>query len=220
MINWNLCDTVLLDMDGTLLDLNFDNYFWCEFVPLQYAIKNKFSLAKAKQNLYPKFKQMEGQLEWYCLDYWSQVLELNIIALKAEIVELITLLPYVIQFLNTLKKAKKRVILVTNAHPDSLNLKMEKTCLQPFFDAMICSHHFGVAKENPAFWPILQQQQGFDKQRTLMIDDTLAVLDAAKAFGIAYLITISKPDSQKPVKTVENYRAIENFRELITPQLI
>ena len=26
-------DTVLLDMDGTLLDLAFDNYFWQKLVP-------------------------------------------------------------------------------------------------------------------------------------------------------------------------------------------
>ena len=37
MINWKNIDTVLLDMDGTLLDLHFDNHFWQTFVPLRYA---------------------------------------------------------------------------------------------------------------------------------------------------------------------------------------
>ncbi len=215
MINWNLCDTVLLDMDGTLLDLNFDNHFWCEFVPLKYAERNKLSLMKAKQILQPKFKQMEGKLEWYCLDYWTQVLELDIAGLKTEIAELITVLPHVVEFLERLKDAKKQVFLVTNAHQDSLNLKMEKTCLQPFFDAIICSHNFGAAKENLAFWTQLQQQYSFDKQRTLMIDDSLAVLDTAKRFGITYLITISKPDSKKPVKMDTYYPAIKDFSELL-----
>ncbi|HBT55971.1 MAG TPA: haloacid dehalogenase, partial [Pseudomonas sp.] len=33
MLNWNAIDTVLLDMDGTLLDLHFDNHFWLEHMP-------------------------------------------------------------------------------------------------------------------------------------------------------------------------------------------
>ena len=214
MINWNICDTVLLDMDGTLLDLNFDNHFWQEFVPLKYAEKNKLSLSDANKILQPKFKQMEGKLEWYCLDYWTQALALNIVELKVEIAELIAVLPHVIEFLEHLKTMKKQVFLVTNAHRDSLNLKMEKTCLQPFFNDIISSHDFGFAKENPLFWTSLQQQYPFDKQRTLMIDDSLAVLDAAKQFGIAYLIAVSKPDTQKPVKVVDNYYAIEDFRQL------
>ncbi|MCP4043692.1 MAG: haloacid dehalogenase, partial [Gammaproteobacteria bacterium] len=35
VINWNSIHTVLLDMDGTLLDLHFDNQFWLEHVPLR-----------------------------------------------------------------------------------------------------------------------------------------------------------------------------------------
>ncbi len=36
MIDWDNIDTVLLDMDGTLLDLGFDNWFWQPHVPEQY----------------------------------------------------------------------------------------------------------------------------------------------------------------------------------------
>ena len=72
MIDWKKIDTVLLDMDGTLLDLNFDNHFWKEFVPLKYAEQKGISTVSAKQQLEPQFKSMEGKLEWYCLDYWSQ----------------------------------------------------------------------------------------------------------------------------------------------------
>ena len=34
IIDWTRIDTILLDMDGTLLDLGFDNFFWREHVPL------------------------------------------------------------------------------------------------------------------------------------------------------------------------------------------
>ncbi len=215
MINWKNCDTVLLDMDGTLLDLNFDNHFWHEFVPRKYAEKNALSVDEAKRKLMPQFKQMEGRLEWYCLDYWTDALELDIVGLKVEIAGLISVLPHVVDFLEALKRAQKRVLLVTNAHRGSLDLKMEKTCLQPFFDAIISSHDFGAAKENALFWEHLQEAQHFDREKTLMVDDSLAVLNAAREFGIGYLVTISQPDSKKPAREIEDYPAINDFRELM-----
>jgi putative hydrolase of the HAD superfamily len=154
MLNWNSINTVLLDMDGTLLDLNFDNHFWLEFVPQRYALLHKISTMEAKNKLQPLFKSMEGKLEWYCLDYWSEQLQLDIAGLKAEIAELISILPHVSDFLSSLRESDKHVYLVTNAHPDSLSLKMEQTCLKPFFDNIICSHHYGYAKENQQFTPI------------------------------------------------------------------
>jgi 5'-nucleotidase len=215
MIDWNKINTVLLDMDGTLLDLNFDNHFWQEFVPLQYAQKHGYTVADAKTILAPQFKKMEGQLEWYCLDYWSRALQLDITGLKMEIAGLIAVLPHVVEFLEAIRQSSRTVLLVTNAHRNSLGLKMDKTCLNRFFDALISSHDFGVAKEHAAFWPFLQQQHPFDKQRTLLVDDSLAVLNAARQFGLTQLVTISKPDSQQPVRLVQGYPAIEDFRALM-----
>lgn len=215
MIDWEKIDTVLLDMDGTLLDLNFDNHFWKEFVPLKFAKKQGLSIEVAKQQLEPRFKSMEGKLEWYCLDYWSGVLELDIAGLKAEISGLISVLPHVTEFLEKIHQSPKKVYLVTNAHRDSLDLKMEKTCLQAFFDGIISSHDLGFPKEHADFWRLLQQQQGFEKQTTLMIDDSLAVLDSARQFGIAYLISVSRPDTRLPKKEITGYPAIEDFRELM-----
>jgi putative hydrolase of the HAD superfamily len=215
MIDWKKIDTVLLDMDGTLLDLNFDNHFWKEFVPLKYAQLHGLSLSEAKQQLVPRFKSMEGQLEWYCLDYWSEALQLDIIGLKAEISGLIAVLPHVIEFLEKIKQSPKKVLLVTNAHRDSLDLKMEKTCLRPFFDDIICSHDLGVPKEHLDFWRLLQEQHVFEPQNTLLVDDNLDVLGSAQRFGLGYLISVNKPDSRQPKKQITDYPAIEDFRELM-----
>jgi len=214
MIDWKKVDTVLLDMDGTLLDLNFDNHFWKEFVPLKFAEKQGLSIEAAKQQLEPQFKSMEGKLEWYCLDYWSNVLELDIAGLKAEISGLIAVLPHVAEFLEKVHHSPKKVYLVTNAHRSSLALKMEKTCLHEFFDQIISSHDLGFPKEHADFWRLLQQRVPFDKQTTLLIDDSLAVLNSARQFGIAHLISVSKPDTKLPKKQITDYPAIEDFREL------
>ncbi len=215
MIEWEKIDTVLLDMDGTLLDLNFDNHFWLEFVPTRYAEINNLSLEQAKEILQPQFKAMEGKLEWYCLDYWSDALKLDIAGLKAEISGLIAILPHVIDFLEVVKKSPRKVMLVTNAHRDSLDLKMEKTCLQPFFDQIISSHDYGASKEQQAFWVQLNQHHTFDKQRTLLVDDSLAVLNSARVYGIEQLISVSRPDSQQAKREIDEFLAIEDFRELM-----
>ncbi|WP_394752978.1 GMP/IMP nucleotidase [Crenothrix sp.] len=215
MIDWKQIDTVLLDMDGTLLDLNFDNYFWKEFVPLKFAEQRGLSIEIAKQQLQPRFKSMEGQLEWYCLDYWSNALQLDIAALKTEISELIAVLPHVLEFLEKLKLSSRKVVLVTNAHRDSLSLKMQKTALQHYFDDIISSHDVGLPKEHQGFWQALQTMQVFENHNTVLIDDSLAVLHSAKQFGIMHLVSISKPDSQLPSREITDYHAIEDFRALM-----
>jgi 5'-nucleotidase len=171
MIDWKEVKTVLLDMDGTLLDLRFDNHFWKEFVPLKFAEKEGLSVEHAKAHLVPRFKSKEGTLDWYCLDYWSDSLQLDIAGLKAELAELIAVLPHVNEFLEKIKQSSQRVLLVTNAHRDSLDLKMEKTGLQPYFNDLVSSHDFGLPKEHADFWHHLQRKHPFEKHNTLLIDD-------------------------------------------------
>lgn len=215
MLDWSNIETVLLDMDGTLLDLNFDNHFWQEFVPLRFAELHGLTIDAAKRQLQPRFKAMEGKLEWYCLDFWSAELALDIAGLKQELAGLIAVHPHVTEFLDAVRNSGKRLLLVTNAHRDSLSLKMEKTCLQQFFDEIISSHDFGFAKEQQAFWQTLQDKHVFEKHRTLLVDDSLAVLRAAQQFGLAHLVSISKPDSRQPVKPVAEFAAVEDFRALM-----
>ncbi|MGR9100721.1 MAG: GMP/IMP nucleotidase [Gammaproteobacteria bacterium] len=215
MIKWENIETVMLDMDGTLLDLNFDNHFWQEFVPSRFALLNDMSLEESKGKLKPLFKSMEGKLEWYCLDYWSRVLALDIAGLKEEISGLISVLPHVTEFLEAMKNSNHRVLLVTNAHARSLGIKMEKTCLHRFFDGVISSHELGYPKEHPEFWKRLQGIEPFRKESTLLVDDSLAVLIAARDFGIRHLVTVSKPDSRQVARKISDFPAIEDFREIM-----
>jgi putative hydrolase of the HAD superfamily len=217
MIAWENIDSVFLDMDGTLLDLNFDNHFWQEFVPARYAELNGLGLDEAKTLLAPCFRAMEGRLEWYCLDYWSEQLALDIPAMKQEIAGLIGVLPHVVEFLDAVRLAGKRLVLVTNAHRASLGLKMEKTRLQSFFDAIISSHDLGHPKESQEFWRGLVTVEPFALDRTLLADDSLPVLRAARAFGVRHVVAIRKHDSTKPARDIHEFPAIEDFREIMPP---
>lgn len=212
---WPDIDTVFLDMDGTLLDLHFDNHFWLEHVPLRYAEKNALSVDDAKQALYPRFRAKEGTMDWYCIDYWSRELALDIGALKRELEHLIQVHPHVAEFLQALRQAGKRIALLTNAHQRVLELKMATTGLDQHFDHLICAHAFRYPKEDPHFWPRLAREDPFDPNRTLFVDDSLAVLAAARDYGIRYLRAVTRPDSRAAPKQVEGFVALESFRELM-----
>jgi 5'-nucleotidase len=214
MINWDLIDTVMLDMDGTLLDLHFDNYFWLDHLPQRYAQIHHVDLATAHKKLQADIRQYEGTLQWYCLEFWSNALAVDIANLKAEIKHKIQIRPHVGEFLQRLRACGKKVLLVTNAHPQSLSLKLQVTQIDQWLDVIISSHEFNEPKESQKFWHELQAREQFDPQRTLFIDDTARILDSAKTFGIKHLLGIHQPDSQQ-TRRMEQYPAIHHFDEIM-----
>ena len=215
MVPWQKIHSVFLDMDGTLLDLHFDNHFWREHVPLRYAELHGLDIEAAKSELVPKFRSKEGTMDWYCVDYWSRELGLDIAFLKQEINHLIAVHDHVIDFLRRTREVGKRVVLLTNAHSRSLDLKMQVTGLGEAFDALVCAHDIGFPKEDQRFWSLLGRQEAFAKSSTLFIDDSLAVLRAARAFGIAYLLTVRRPDSKSPARDPDEFPAIDGFDEIM-----
>ncbi|POA20656.1 GMP/IMP nucleotidase [Pseudomonas sp. FW300-N1A1] len=212
---WRDIDTVLLDMDGTLLDLHYDNHFWMEHLPQRYAELHGVSRAMAELELQPLFERNAGQLQWYCLDFWSSELKIPVRELKLETAHLIALRPDADTFLAAIKQAGKRVILITNAHRDSLSLKLERIELTPYFERLISSHDYGFPKENPQFWDALHADIGFDPARSLFIDDTLPILRSAREFGVAHLLAVRVPDSRKAPKDTAEFAAVGDYRVLI-----
>lgn len=215
MFDWQSIDTVLLDMDGTLLDLHFDTFFWLEYLPLRYAQIHSMETEEARQWLHERIIQQQGSLNWYCLDYWTQELNVPVAELKKEVADKIAFRPHVHGFLASLKLQGIRSVIVTNAHQDSLMLKIEKTGLNKLVDDVICSHDFSMAKETSGFWDKLKEVEPFDKERTLLIDDSFAVLNSAREYGIRYLLSIFQPDSQQPKREITDFAAIEHFNEII-----
>lgn len=215
MLDWEQIQTVLLDMDGTLLDLHFDNYFWREHVPQRFAEKHQISVEHAKDSLFPKFRDKEGTMEWYCVDYWSDTLDLDIAQLKAEVDHLIAIHPYVLEFLGQVRAAGKTLALVTNAHQKSLMLKLERTALHDHLDHVICAHDFGMPKESPGFWDSLQTRLPFDTNTSLLIDDSLPVLRSARDYGIRWLLAVRNPDSKTPPRDIEEFEAIDSFSQIL-----
>jgi len=215
IFDWQEIDTVLLDMDGTLLDLHFDNYFWLEYLPQQYALKKDIPVSEAKQQLTKHYQDIEGTMNWYCLDYWDKQLDMDIAFLKHHVSHLIQYHPHTEDFLDQLKSMGKNRILVANAHPKSLALKLEKTNLSDHLEQIISSHELGFAKEENQFWQQLQLQTQFNPEKTLLVEDNIRILHCAKHFGVKHLLAILQPDSQLEKRIVNDFPAIHHFGEII-----
>ena len=209
------CETLMLDMDGTILDLAFDNYIWLDLVPRRYAAANNMSFEQAREELLARYRAVQGDLEWYCLDHWNDRLGIDVVKIHHDVTYRIGYLPGALNFLRTVAGQDKRVLLVTNSHPDTLHLKDAVTGLADYFDGVYSSHAYGHPKESQAFWKALQEDVDFDVETTLFVDDSQPVLHSAREYGVRMLVTVTRPDTSGPVRRGSEFRGVEGVRDLL-----
>jgi len=210
-IDWQQIETVFLDMDGTLLDLHFDNHFWTQFVPARYGEKHGIPAQQAFDQIFPHMLSKRGSLDWYDVHYWSDYLKMDVLEMKYAAAERIQVRPGAIEFLQALGRAQKKIVLATNAHSDTLNIKFGRSGIGPYFDFIATSHQLGVAKEDIQYWQRLQKIISFNEASSVFIDDNENVLEAAKTFGIGHLLTIEQPDLQQGPQAENGFEAITDF---------
>jgi len=208
-------ETLLLDLDGTLLDLEYDNRFWYDVIPAAYAERHGMQTDRARVELAPRFRAVERTLPWYSIEYWSEQLALDVAALKRTTAGSVRWLPGAREFLDAQRVAGRRLVLATNAHPVTLEIKDDAVGIGPYFDRMYSSHVFGAPKEDPRFWQGIFAAERIDPASTLFIDDSLVVLAAAKAAGIRHLLAVSRPDSTRPAREMPGFTTIETIADLL-----
>ncbi len=212
---WEAIDTVLLDMDGTLLDLYFDWHFWMDYLPHLVAEREKMPLAEAKEKVRTAIEAKQGTLAWYCTDYWSSVFKLPVAQHKHDLRHLIRPHPGVEAFLQRLRARHKRLVLVTNAHRDSLALKLEQTALGPYFDAIVCAHDYGMPKEDARIWAAIRHDVDYDPTCTLLIDDNIRALQTAQQYGIRYLLAACHVSPHMPPVDPQGFPCFHRFDEIM-----
>ncbi len=217
-LDWNRIDTVLCDMDGTILDLGFDNYFWLEVVPREWGARRGLTLEQAQAELFPIFAHHRGSLDWYCLDFWTRKLGLNLRELKQQCASRIGYLPGVKDILLKLRESGLQLVLVTNAHPDSLDVKHQHTGLLEHFHSAHSTHSFGAPKEQPHFWDSFAEHTKIDLSRALLIDDTESVLQGALDGGVGQVLAVRKPSTLHPEREPgSDFIELPSMAELILP---
>jgi putative hydrolase of the HAD superfamily len=199
---WREVETVCLDMDGTVLDLSFDNMFWLDALPRRWGAARGLDAPTSIARLKARFDAKRGTLDWYCIDHWSEELDFDIAALKFELRDQIRYLPGAIGFLDHVRASGTRILLTTNAHPISLSIKKEQAGLDRHFDELISSHEFGVPKESPEFWTRLARAHGVHAATALFVDDSATVLAAARDAGVRWVYQVLQPDSTLPAHAV------------------
>ncbi|TNC80314.1 MAG: GMP/IMP nucleotidase [Oleiphilus sp.] len=215
MINWNNIDTVFLDMDGTLLDLHYDNYFWLTHLPQRLAELKSIERSEAEKRLHSMFERHHGSLNWYCLDFWADSLDIDLMALKHEVAGKIGYRPNAENFLAALHANDYRVVLVTNAHQDSIAIKFQYTDLEKYLHDIVCSHDYRSPKEDQHFWQAFHQDKPFRHKSTVFIDDNLAVLSAARKAGLQHLFAIASPDSRKAALETSEFPLLHDFADVL-----
>jgi putative hydrolase of the HAD superfamily len=214
-MDWTAIETVLLDMDGTLLDKAFDDHFYLEALPQRYAAASGMTVDAARERLITLYRAVEGQLHWTDLDYWTCKLELDVPAIKDSLRYRIAPHPDSLDFLGFLRARKIPAHLVTNAHPKTLAIKMEKTGLDAHLARMVTAFDVGCLKSEVAYWVKSEALLGFDPATTLYVDDDETALASAERHGIRHLYHRSLSSSALPPQASAKYRSIESFHALM-----
>ena len=213
--DWKRIDTVCLDMDGTVLDLRFDNLFWLEALPRAWGESRGLTQQAAWAELEPRFDARRGTLEWYCIDHWSEELGFDVAGLKRRMSGHIRYLPGALRFLDAVRATGRRLLLTTNAHPISLDIKNRQTALADHFDELVSSHGYGAPKESPVFWSRLREWHHVELEKALFVDDSPAVLRAAREAGIGWPYQLIQPDSTlPPVSPAADFHGVRSLSEL------
>ena len=182
-------ENILIDMDGVLLDTAYDNHFWQEHIPTRYAELKSMNIDQAIKITHSLFHYKKGYKDWYDLDYWSNMLGLDIEQekLSANMIDKIKLKKGAIDFLEKYHK-EKNLFLVTNAHRKTLNIKMKKFPLIKYFKKIICSHELKYVKEEIPFWFILRNKLGVDYDKSVLIEDTIDNVKSAYHAGLKSIL--------------------------------
>lgn len=212
--DWSAIDTVLLDLDGTLLDQAYDNHIWRDLIPQRFAVRRGLDLHAAYAEIARLFEGRSGTLDWYDIEYWSRTLGVDVGELHREVRSHVAWLPGAREFLARVRAMNKRLVLLTNSHPVALAVKHEQTGVLDHLDAAASSQEFGAPKEDPRFWRAAQERFGFDPARSLFADDNSKMLEAARNAGIRWVYGVRHWDTKGSRREHGNIPAVDGVIDL------
>src|SRR5690606_9356708 len=177
--------------------------------------RRNITVDAAVAELTARYARVAGSLPWYCVDHWTRELGLDIAGLKRSHRHLIRYLPGAEAFLASARARGKEVVIVTNAHRETIAVKREQTRIDRLVDGLVSSHDLAAPKERLEFWTALRERRSFDPERTVLLEDSLSVLTAARAYGVRHTIAIRQPDSRRPPREIPEFPSVHGVAELV-----
>lgn len=210
---------VLFDLDGILLSPQFDNDFWQQIIPQAYAKLHSLTLEQAKSLVSTYEAAVYGTLDYYSIDYWHNLLGLNILGLSQQYAHLIKLNKHAEKFLFYLNNLEKRpkCYLISNEHPSILNYKLQLTGLDCFFDGVTSSHALGLPKQANKFWPKYFELLNIDPRLSILLDANYDVIKTVCDVGLDVISTNSTSNDRK--YNHQKLQYIDNLAELMPQNL-
>lgn len=142
---------ISFDLDGTVTDISFVDSVWLEGIPRSFVSKNRVSLEDAKRRVMGEYAKVgRERLEWYDLRYWIERLDLDVSPeeLLNSFQHTIKIYPEVVEVLEEFSGRGLRLIIVSNARREFIDLELEKTHIAHYFERVFSStSDFGLVKK-------------------------------------------------------------------------
>ena len=142
---------ISFDLDGTLFDMDFENTLWFEEIPKLYSKVHGISLEEAKKKVLSAYNEIgDEDYRWYDPHYWIERFKLGKPwhEIVKDLKHKVHMYPETKKVLSELKKGNK-LIVISNATRDFINIKMEVENLDQYFEKIFSvTSDFGVVKKD------------------------------------------------------------------------
>ncbi|MFL2724630.1 MAG: HAD family hydrolase [Gammaproteobacteria bacterium] len=216
MVKLNSTTAILSDLDGVILDLAYDIKFWELWLPEQVANQTNKSIEETKAEIKAEIDIQRGTLNFYDLNYWDDLLNVDCMQIFKEKTERCSYLRGSYEALQRLSTLKNPKYVLTNGDPRIQDYKAETQNFLEFFDSIFYSMHVGYPKESKEFWALARHNLNLDFEDTIFIDDDFKVVTAAAKAGIKQVAWITPGKNRILQNRVETFASLSDLVSTIT----
>ena len=216
MVKLNSTTAILSDLDGVILDLAYDIKFWELWLPEQVANQTNKSIEETKAEIMAEIDIQRGTLNFYDLNYWDDLLNVDCMQIFREKTERCSYLGGSYEALQRLSTLKNPKYILTNGDPRIQEYKAETQNFLEFFDSIFYSMHVGYPKESKEFWALARHNLNLDFEDTIFIDDDFKVVTAAAKAGIKQVAWITPGKNRILQNKVETFASLSDLASTIT----
>ena len=216
MINLNSTTAILLYLDGVILDIEYDIKFWESWLPEHMARKLNLSEEEAKSEILTKIEMQKGTLNFYDLNYWDDLLNIDCMQIIKEKEEKCFYIKGSYEALQKLSALQNPKHILTNGDPRIQEYKAETQNFLEFFDSIFYSMHVGYPKESKEFWTLARHNLNLDFEDVIFIDDDFKVVTAAAKAGVKQVAWITPGKNRILQNEIKTFPSLANLVSEIT----